>query len=189
TWFATLWNNPLRMGWFCLHPLGQSLAVAFFTYGILTLQPTPEPKGKVKSLQRHQIYIFFAGLPTVFIGTMAVIIHKFISGKTHFRSFHAIIGLAVFVWILIQIAVGGGSVWFGGALFGGGGRAKRIYKYHRLSGYTLYILLWVTCHLGGQYSHWSSTYTLFPLRTLAYTICPIIVVGAVAVRIRCVHKV
>ena len=40
-------------------------------------------------------------------------------------------GLVTFVWILFQAFVGAGSVWFGGKLFGGGMKAKAVWKYHR----------------------------------------------------------
>jgi cytochrome b-561 domain-containing protein 2 len=42
------------------------------------------------------------------------------------------LGLLAFVWILFQASVGAGSVWFDGKLFGGGMKAKAIWKYHRL---------------------------------------------------------
>ena len=42
------------------------------------------------------------------------------------------LGLLAFVWVLFQVFVGAGSVWFGGKLFGGGMKAKAIWKYHRL---------------------------------------------------------
>jgi len=42
------------------------------------------------------------------------------------------LGLLAFVWVLIQVFVGIGSVWFDGKLFGGGMKAKAIWKYHRL---------------------------------------------------------
>jgi hypothetical protein len=35
------------------------------------------------------------------------------------------------LWIFLQIAGGGGSIWFGGGAFGGGANAKRLQKYHR----------------------------------------------------------
>jgi len=41
-------------------------------------------------------------------------------------------GLLTFVWIIFQVFVGAGSVWFDGKLFGGGMKAKAIWKYHRL---------------------------------------------------------
>lgn len=41
------------------------------------------------------------------------------------------IGILAVVWVVLQVGVGAGSVWFGGALFGGGAKAKSIWKYHR----------------------------------------------------------
>jgi len=31
----------------------------------------------------------------------------------------------------VQAMIGGATVWFGGKLFGGGDKAKKVYKYHR----------------------------------------------------------
>jgi len=42
------------------------------------------------------------------------------------------LGLLAFVWILCQVFIGAGSVWFDGKLFGGGMKAKAVWKYHRL---------------------------------------------------------
>ena len=42
------------------------------------------------------------------------------------------LGLLAFVWILFQVFIGAGSVWFDGKLFGGGMKAKAVWKYHRL---------------------------------------------------------
>lgn len=42
------------------------------------------------------------------------------------------LGLLAFVWVLFQVFVGAGSVWFDGKLFGGGMKAKAVWKYHRL---------------------------------------------------------
>jgi hypothetical protein len=40
-------------------------------------------------------------------------------------------GLIAIIWIVLQVSIGAGSVWFGGAIFGGGDKAKLVYKYHR----------------------------------------------------------
>lgn len=42
------------------------------------------------------------------------------------------LGLLALVWVLFQVLVGAGSAWFDGKLFGGGMKAKAVWKYHRL---------------------------------------------------------
>ena len=42
-----------------------------------------------------------------------------------------IFGAVSVVWLVGQVILGGGSVWFGGVAFGGGMKAKMIWKYHR----------------------------------------------------------
>lgn len=40
-------------------------------------------------------------------------------------------GMIAVAWIVVQILLGGLSVWFGGRVFGGGAKAKGVWKYHR----------------------------------------------------------
>lgn len=82
--------------------------------------------------------------------------------------------------------IGAGSVWFGGAAFGGGHRAKLVWKYHRLSGYLLLLFLLTTVHLGGAWSTWMSENTAFVVRLVAYTLAPVGIFASVYSRIRCV---
>jgi cytochrome b-561 domain containing protein 2 len=90
------------------------------------------------------------GLLCIILGTSAIITNKNIHYSDHFVSTHAVnkfsemnnpkrvkavlqkLGLLAFVWIIFQTLIGAASVWFDGRLFGGGMRAKRIWKYHRL---------------------------------------------------------
>lgn len=82
--------------------------------------------------------------------------------------------------------IGAGSVWFGGAAFGGGHRAKLVWKYHRLSGYLLLPFLLTTVHLGGAWSTWVSENSAFVVRLVAYTLAPVGIFASVYSRIRCV---
>ncbi|KAJ7261395.1 hypothetical protein B0H12DRAFT_1106619 [Mycena haematopus] len=141
TWVIVLVNNPLDAGWFAFHPPLQSLSLALIVYGIMTLQPTSQPKTKAVGLARHQYAIFFAAFPIIFLAPSRSCTTKKL-------------GIVSMGWIFIQVLLGGGSVWFGGAAFGGGAKAKAIWKYHRLSGYVLFLLLISTAHIGGAWSHW-----------------------------------
>ncbi|TFK67906.1 hypothetical protein BDN72DRAFT_842503 [Pluteus cervinus] len=184
TWVIVLCNSPTYMGWFAFHPLLQSLALTLFTYGILTLQPTSQPKSKVAGFNRHQAAILYVGLPCITLGTGAVIFNKWINNKTHFTTWHGTLGIIAIAWLSIQIALGGGSVWFGGATFGGGAKAKAVWKYHRVSGYVLFPLLMYTAHLGGAWSFWGEKYANAGIRAIAYTVAPLVLVISVFTRIR-----
>jgi hypothetical protein len=89
-------------------------------------------------------------------------------------------------WLIIQGAFGAGSVWFGGAAFGGPQKAKLLWKYHRLSGYILLISLLTTVHLGGGWSTWVSEHSAYVVRLLAYTLAPVLILVSLYSRVRCV---
>lgn len=55
----------------------------------------------------------------------------FETNRTHFDINLQTIGIICIAWLVFQIGLGAGSVWFGGALFGGGLKAKTLWKYHR----------------------------------------------------------
>ncbi|KAH9946249.1 uncharacterized protein BXZ73DRAFT_95751 [Epithele typhae] len=184
TWVITLTNNPTSLGLFFFHPLLQSLAISVFTYGILTLQPTSQAKTKAAGLTRHQLAMAAFGVPAIALGALAIIWNKNLHESPHFTTWHGTLGITSIVWLVAQVAVGGGSVWFGGRLFGGGSKAKQFWKYHRLSGYVLFPLFLLTAHLGGAWSAWTTTHSSVVVRVLAYWISPIILLAAVLVRLR-----
>ncbi len=79
--------------------------------------------------------------------------------------------------------MGGGSVWFGGAAFGGGHKAKLVWKYHRLSGYVLLLVLLTTAHFGG-WSTWVAAYSVYAVRVVAYTLAPLGILLSLYSRVR-----
>ena len=110
---------------------------------------------------------------------------------------------------LFQICLGAGSVWFNGWLFGGNPKAKFVWKYHRwvtcvrllalagddncfifnsLSGYIILPLFLLSIHLGGAWSSWSNSHSVYIVRLLAFSISPIVLLGAVLSRIRWVLR-
>ncbi|KAF9239677.1 hypothetical protein BU15DRAFT_46512 [Melanogaster broomeanus] len=184
TWGVVLSNNPTGLGWFAPHPILQSSAIACFTYGILTLQPTSQPHTKAAGLQRHQIAMIGFGFPLILLGTLVMIYNKYLHGAAHFASWHGLFGIISTVWLFFQVLIGAGSVWFGGALFGGGAKAKAVWKYHRLSGYVLFPVLLFTAHLAGAWSDWVTNNTEFFVRLLAYGIAPIVILVGVYSRVR-----
>jgi cytochrome b-561 domain containing protein 2 len=106
TWSIILTNDPTSLAWFPFHPTLNSLAVLCFTYGaldsltlpslssysytgILTLQPTSQPKAKAAGLQRHQTAMLI-GLPSILLGTSAMVYHKGSHDAPHFTSWHGV---------------------------------------------------------------------------------------------------
>ncbi|KII88731.1 hypothetical protein PLICRDRAFT_41950 [Plicaturopsis crispa FD-325 SS-3] len=184
SWITVLSNQPGKLGWFALHPIFQSLAIALFTYGVLTLQPTSQPRTKAAGLARHQLVIAGLGFPSIIIGTLAMIWNKQVHDAPHFTTWHGIFGITAFAWIILQVALGGGSVWFDGAAFGGGAKAKALWKYHRLSGYVLFAFLLLTAHVAGAWSTWMIISTAYATRLVAYTIAPLVILVALYSRVR-----
>jgi hypothetical protein len=184
TWIIVLMNGPRQTGWFALHPPLQTLAMLLFAFGIITLQPTNQPKTKAAGLSRHQIAVFVVGFPSITLGTMAVSYNKWLRGADHFTTWHGIFGILCMTWLFVQVFLGAGSVWFDGVLFGGGMKAKALWKYHRVSGYILFPLMLFTVHLGGGWSNWGAEYSVWIVRFLTYTIAPVAVLAGVYTRVR-----
>ncbi|KAL5504312.1 hypothetical protein ACEPAH_8386 [Sanghuangporus vaninii] len=175
---------PSQLGLFAAHPPLQTLAVTCFGLGILLLQPTSQPKTKVRGLARHQLVILGIGLPSIIIGTVVIFANKSIHEAPHFVTWHATFGLIAVVWMVIQMLLGGLSVWFGGRAFGGGMKAKSVWKYHRASGYLLFPLFLMTIAVGGNYSDWTTSKANVGVRVLLYTLAPIFALVGLWSRVR-----
>ncbi|KAI0064692.1 hypothetical protein BV25DRAFT_1800427 [Artomyces pyxidatus] len=193
TWISVLSNDPGSLGWFAFHPTLNTFAVVCFTLGILTLQPTSQPRTKAVGLQRHQL-VMFVGLPTILLGTLAIYVNKNLHDSAHFTTWHGIFGSLSLFWLLGQTVLGATSVWFGGAALGGGAKAKSVWKYHRyacasipfiaLSGYVLLPLVLVTVNFGGAWSNWMQGHSAYVVRLVAFTIAPLAILVALYSRVR-----
>lgn len=60
---------------------------------------------------------------------------------------HGKLGLFVFIYLLIQLLFGI-TVAFVPRIYGSVTRAKSLWKYHRVFGYVLLVLVWITAQLG-----------------------------------------
>jgi len=183
TWTIILSNDPKNLAWFAFHPSLNTFAVACFTFGILTLQPTSQPKTKAAGLRRHQIAMI-TGFLALSLGSSAMWYNKESHGADHITTWHGAFGSITGSWLLLQAILGAGSVWFGGAAFGGGQRAKLVWKYHRASGYLLLPFLLTTVHLGGAWSTWMSEKNPFVVRLVVYTLVPLAIVASLYARVR-----
>jgi len=183
TWAIVLTNDPASLGWAQYHPPLQSLAITCFSYGILTLQPTSQPHTKAAGLVRHQIAMGLGGT-FILLGALAMIVNKNSHEAAHFTTWHGTLGIVSVAWIVVQALIGGSTVWFGGAVWGGGSKAKALWKYHRLSGYILFPVILFAAHLGGGWSSWAVHHSDDFVRLVAYSVAPLLIVAGVYARVR-----
>jgi cytochrome b-561 domain-containing protein 2 len=135
TWYIVL-RNGFSAGWFTPHPPLLSLALTLFTVGIIPLQPPTPGSGstRTKRTNTHQAILGGLAIPAMAVGVAAMWMNKHVHSAQHFTTWHATFGLVTLGWVVLQALMGGLSFWLGGKAFGGGGRAKRVYKYHRYVG-------------------------------------------------------
>ncbi|PWN49574.1 hypothetical protein IE53DRAFT_388180 [Violaceomyces palustris] len=156
TWSLILSKFPLsNLPLFGYHPLMQSLALVLLVQSILVLQPTSTPSAKKSALNVHQILNLGLSLPIFTAGATIMWYLHDQPGTKHFISWHGTVGTVVVVWSWFQVLVGAASVWFDGKLLGGGAKAKAVWKWHRLSGYVLLPLFFLTAILGITETIWA----------------------------------
>jgi predicted membrane channel-forming protein YqfA (hemolysin III family) len=164
---------------FSAHPLLNSAAFLFLAEAIIVLQPTHTPdqkrKGTIAHFTIHQLALdlFIAGL-------IVIEVNKFSHKGTHFESPHAILGLITYIFLLIQALVGF-TQYFTPKLYGSVDRAKALYKWHRISGYVILVLILATIT--------AATRTDYNVKTLdiklwAIVIAAILVLAGILPRIK-----
>ena len=131
TLILILRSNPQSLRFFAFHPPSQTLALVFFTSGILTLQPTRQLREKEVGLRWHQIIQLGLGVPIILFGSISMFINKFDHHAPHFTSWHGTFGLVALIWLALHITVGAASVWFPVEAFGSVDNGKASWKWHR----------------------------------------------------------
>jgi len=138
--WASVFLNDLIL--FSAHPLLNSAGILFLTQGILILQPTHTATQK-----RHGTIAHFTlnnlAIDSLIAGLVVIEYNKIAHNGTHFVSAHAILGLITYIFLLIQALVGF-TAYFVPKLYGGVDQAKSLYKWHRISGYIILVLLLAT---------------------------------------------
>jgi len=127
---------------FSAHPLLNSAGLLLLTQGILILQPTHTFDQKRYGTAAHFIFNNL-GIDALLAGLVVIEVNKFSHNGTHFESPHAILGLTTYIVLAIQAFVGF-TQYYTPSLYGGVDNAKSLYKYHRISGYVVLILLLAT---------------------------------------------
>ncbi|KAI4116130.1 MAG: hypothetical protein LQ345_003390 [Seirophora villosa] len=141
---ATIWVSvfaaPLML--FSAHPLLNSAGVLLTTQAILLLQPTHTPKQKKQGTNLHAVFNLTSIL-TLIAALVVIEYNKISHGGEHFKSPHAILGLITYILFFLQAIVGIAQYYIP-ALFGGVDNAKKVYKYHRMSGYLILLMSFIT---------------------------------------------
>lgn len=135
---ASVWGGILshKLLFFSPHPLLNSASILLFSEAILFLQPTHTVQQKARATRIHAILNGMA-LMSFLVAFATIYINK--GDHPHFRSAHARAGLVFYIEIIHQTLVGLSLYWFP-QMFGGAAFARKIYKYHRISGYVLLLL-------------------------------------------------
>ncbi|EJD53255.1 hypothetical protein AURDEDRAFT_110947 [Auricularia subglabra TFB-10046 SS5] len=170
TWIKVFGAGFGALGAFMFHPTANVFAICLFAFGILTLQPTMHPRTKARGLARHQIVMLGLGIPALLFGSGAIVWYKVSHGYNHMYSWHAWLGLLAIVWLVFQVILGGGSVWFNGKLFAPD--PKRLWKWHRASGYLLFLLFQVVIWLGVHHTTFFPKNTSVLTRIIVFNVAP-----------------
>jgi hypothetical protein len=139
-WAAVFLNPPLIL--FSVHPLAQSFGMLVLVQSILVLQPTHTVQQKAVGAKIHAGLNLLA-FAIFIVGVVSIEVNKFQNNGPHFHSVHGYLGIISSAWIIVQYVVG--FTMFGiPKLYGGEAKAKKIWKYHRFSGYVLLLFLLAT---------------------------------------------
>lgn len=141
---------------FSAHPLLNSTGLLLLTQSILVLQPTHTAPQKRAGTITH-FTLNNLGVDLLIAGLVVIEVNKVRGGTHHFESVHGILGLTTYILLAIQAAVGVTSYFFP-QVYGSVAKAKSLYKWHRLSGYLLLVLMLATVT--------SATKTTFNVNTL-----------------------
>ncbi|KAK4513707.1 uncharacterized protein ATC70_005712 [Mucor velutinosus] len=132
---------------FTYHPLFMTTFIVLVTEGISLLQPTSTEIEKKRGLRHHAIIQTTSYLSAI-CGFSFIFYNKVISGKHHFESFHGKMGLFVFIYLFVQLVFGVSMALLPKQIFGSVDKAKSTWKYHRVFGYILLLLVWITAQFG-----------------------------------------
>ncbi|THH32673.1 hypothetical protein EUX98_g1524 [Antrodiella citrinella] len=135
--WASVFMHKLSL--FSAHPLLNSLGIALLLESTLMLQPTTTPAQKRKGAIVHSILNSFAFI-AMYSAFVVVVVSKVKMHEHHFQSAHSIFGITTYVLILLQATVGM-IQFYAPSLVGGKEKAQSIYKYHRMSGYLIFVFI------------------------------------------------
>ncbi|CAO3609097.1 unnamed protein product [Cunninghamella blakesleeana] len=140
---SVLVRIPLSV--FSFHPFFMTIFILILTEGIATLQTTKTLQEKREGLKKHALIQLLAYISSG-IGFSAIFYNKIISGKPHFTSFHGQLGIFTFGYLLFQLIFGLLIAFIPSISF----HAKKYWKYHRFTGYFLFLIVSTVALAGVQ---------------------------------------
>ncbi|MDI1487413.1 MAG: hypothetical protein OHK93_006683 [Ramalina farinacea] len=161
--------------WVLLNSAGLLLTVE----AILLLQPTHTPKQKRQGANAHAV-LNTTSLVTLIAALIVIEANKFKGGAAHLYSPHAILGLITYILFFLQAIVGIAQLYIP-ALFGGEENAKKVYKYHRMSGYFIVLMTLATICAATQTSF---NVGAIHIKLWAMIVLSLVIVGGLAPRIK-----
>lgn len=176
-WASVFLHPPLSL--FSFHPLFNSSAILILTESILLLQPTHTAAQKLAGARAHFVLNNIA-LDLLIAAFVIIEYNKFAHAAYHFTSVHGVLGLITYITLLAQSSVGI-TMYFVPSLYGGEDRAKAIYKWHRLSGYTVLTMMLATVAAATQTE---TGMDFLKLRLWAVLLCAVLILAGVLPRIR-----
>ncbi|KAK0674694.1 eukaryotic cytochrome b561-domain-containing protein [Cercophora samala] len=126
------------------HPLLQLTALLVLTEAILLLQPTTKslPAAKTRAAKYHALLQLLSLLLFV-SGTAIIETNKHANKLPHFHSAHAYFGVATVSLLAVQYLFGF-TIYLTPSVWGGGDKAKKMWKWHRYLGYGVLLLVLAT---------------------------------------------
>lgn len=128
---------------FSAHPLLNSIGLLFLTQSIILLQPTHTPRQKTLGTHIHFI-LNFVGVGSLLAGLVVIEMNKADHPESRFTSPHGILGLVTYILLFLQALVGFAQFYIPTYVFGSVDGGKKIYKYHRGSGYLVLAFMLAT---------------------------------------------
>ncbi|KAJ5799617.1 uncharacterized protein N7518_001685 [Penicillium psychrosexuale] len=177
---ALVWQGVLSqpLSLFTPHPLLGSSALLLQVQAALILQPTATPQQKRTGIHIHYS---FQLLSVVLFVSAFVIIEVNKGSHPHFVSPHGILGLVTYIAIVLQAVVGVIQYFVPVTVLGSVDAGKRIYKYHRWSGYVLLLLEMATVVAATQ-----TTYNLMAIHIPLWgvVVAAIFILAGVGARVK-----
>ncbi|KKA17734.1 Uncharacterized protein T310_8328 [Rasamsonia emersonii CBS 393.64] len=145
---------------------------------ILVLQPTATPQQKTLGTRVH-----FALLTVSTLAFIAAFVFIEVNKGDHPRltSPHGILGLITYIIIVLQALVGIAQYFLPVAIFGSVENGKKVYKYHRISGYVLLVLELATISAATQTTYNKNT---LGIKLWVVLVTAVLVILGVGARIR-----